>query len=102
MTTPGDESQSLVFLFFLFSQQVVELISSAIGDVVQGLYYENCNSAEVKLSARFLLFHICQKGNWFGYRVWNGQLKMNIVLWDFENNSVAVEPLVGMFVKIHG
>lgn len=36
-------------------RQVVELISSAIGDVVQGLYYENCNSAEVKYL--FLLFH---------------------------------------------
>lgn len=36
-------------LLVLFSpRQVVELISSAIGDVVQGLYYENCNSSEVK------------------------------------------------------
>lgn len=36
-------------------RQVVELISSAIGDVVQGLYYENCNTSEVK--CLFLLFH---------------------------------------------
>lgn len=28
--------------------QVVELISSAIGDVVQGLYYENYSNSEVK------------------------------------------------------
>lgn len=35
-------------LLFLVSCQVVELISSAIGDVVQGLYYENCNNSEVK------------------------------------------------------
>lgn len=33
---------------FFPPQQVVELISSAIGDVVQGLYYENCNNSEVK------------------------------------------------------
>lgn len=31
-----------------FPWQVVELISSAIGDVVQGLYYENCSNSEVK------------------------------------------------------
>lgn len=30
------------------SPQVVELISSAIGDVVQGLYYENYSNSEVK------------------------------------------------------
>lgn len=41
-------------LLVLFSpRQVVELISSAIGDVVQGLYYENCNSSEVKHRLRF-------------------------------------------------
>ncbi|CAF99032.1 unnamed protein product [Tetraodon nigroviridis] len=30
----------------LDNTKVVELISSAIGDVVQGLYYENCNGSE--------------------------------------------------------
>ncbi|TWW71694.1 all trans-polyprenyl-diphosphate synthase PDSS2 [Takifugu rubripes] len=33
----------------LDNTKVVELISSAIGDVVQGLYYENCNSSENSL-----------------------------------------------------
>ncbi|KAF4089870.1 hypothetical protein AMELA_G00043130 [Ameiurus melas] len=34
----------------LNNTKVVELISSAIGDLVQGVYYENSNSAEGKLS----------------------------------------------------
>lgn len=37
-----------VSCFFVSVWQVVELISSAIGDVVQGLYYENHNNNEVK------------------------------------------------------
>lgn len=36
------------FVLFFSPWQVVEMISGAIGDVVQGLYYENCNNSEVK------------------------------------------------------
>lgn len=35
-------------------RQVVELISSAIGDVVQGLYYENYSNSEVSFCLSFL------------------------------------------------
>lgn len=72
-----------LFILFIFSLliselwpylfvflQVVELISSAIGDVVQGLYYENSSNSEVKkrfvslffltLMTVFTLKMICQ------------------------------------------
>lgn len=38
------------FFFPPFLLQVVELISSAIGDLVQGIYYENSRSSEVRIS----------------------------------------------------
>lgn len=43
----------------LFVLQVVELISSAIGDVVQGIYYENHSSAEVNKLLFILLTIRC-------------------------------------------
>ena len=49
------DSNPNVSCFFVSVWQVVELISSAIGDVVQGLYYENHNNNEVKHLFFFLL-----------------------------------------------
>ena len=40
---------------FLFPVQVVELISSAIGDLVQGVYYENPAHLEVRSRVLIML-----------------------------------------------
>lgn len=46
----GKDISLVVFFLPPFLLQVVELISSAIGDLVQGIYYENSRSSEVRIS----------------------------------------------------
>lgn len=36
--------------------------------------------------------HLSKSVDWFDYQVWNGQIKMKMVLCDFKNIIVAVEP----------